>query len=94
MAEIAGVQRGNINALETALISLQHRGAYRTWARRTEYAASLTSATLPLSRYQKFGPQFKQNLKHPFFTSTSTSKCLGLLHCRFLGYMIPSSPTL
>jgi hypothetical protein len=65
MAEIAGVQGGATFALETMLRSLQHRVAHITWASRTKYAASLTSTTLPLSRYQKFGPQFKQNLKRP-----------------------------
>lgn len=39
MAEIAGAQGGNINALETTLISLQHRGSPETRASRTEYAA-------------------------------------------------------
>ena len=65
MAEIAGVQGGNINALETTLASLQYRGSHRTWANRTEYAASLTSVTLTLSGYLKFDPQFKQNLTCP-----------------------------
>jgi hypothetical protein len=39
MAEIAGVQGGATFALETMLISLQHRGSPETRASRTEYAA-------------------------------------------------------
>jgi len=39
MAEIAGVQGGATFALETTLISLRHRGSYKTRTSRTEYAA-------------------------------------------------------
>lgn len=39
MAEIAGVQGGATFALETTLISLQHRGSPETRASLTKYAA-------------------------------------------------------
>ncbi len=51
MAEIAGVQGGATFALETTLISLRHRGSYKTRVSRTEYAAegrcSLKTETTP-----------------------------------------------
>ncbi len=37
MAGIAGVQGGDINALETMLASLRHRGPYETWISPTEH---------------------------------------------------------
>jgi len=37
MAGIAGVQGGNINALETMLASLRHRGSHETWTSPKEY---------------------------------------------------------
>jgi hypothetical protein len=37
MAGIAGVQGSNVNALETMLASLQHRGSRETWTRPTEH---------------------------------------------------------
>ncbi len=37
MAGIAGVQGGNINALETMPASLRHRGSHETWASPTEH---------------------------------------------------------
>jgi len=37
MAGIAGVQGGNVNALETMLASLRYRGSHETWTSPTEY---------------------------------------------------------
>ena len=37
MAGIAGVQGGNINALETMLASLRHRGSHEAWTSPTEH---------------------------------------------------------
>jgi len=37
MAGIAGVQGGNVNALETMLASLRYRGSYETWISPTQY---------------------------------------------------------
>lgn len=77
MAGIAGVQGGNINALETTLTSLQHRGSHRTWASRTEYAATgccrLKTESTPQHKLssQAYGKSVLPDIHPPNATSTS-----------------------